>query len=34
VGQNGGEEKKETKQDSVVKVSFIGVNVTAFKAFR
>lgn len=34
MGQNGGEEKKETKQDSVVKVSFIGMNVTAFKAFR
>jgi len=33
MGQNGGEEKK-TKQESVVKVSFIGMNVTAFKAFR
>jgi len=34
LGLNGGREKKETKQDSIVKVSFIGMNVTAFKAFR
>lgn len=30
----GGREKKETKLGSVVKVSFIGVSVTAYKAFR
>jgi len=32
--QGGEGEKKETKQVSVVKVSFIGVSVTAYKAFR